>query len=178
MAGVLDDILSGNDPLDVSFSFEQEQPSNTQQVPQPSSITQQQLETPSSPPSSTSIKKESEPVAEVVEKTNGFCIFLCRIDMIAGPNAELCKFFLRGNCIKGPQCNFKHVVQTSSSNGSTVLRHNPREKAVVCKHWLRNLCKKGDLCEFLHEYDPNKMPECYFFSKYGTHETSDFCSRM
>jgi len=41
------------------------------------------------------------------------------------------------------------------------------EKAVVCKHWLRGLCKKGDDCEFLHEYDMAKMPECYFFQKFG-----------
>jgi len=37
----------------------------------------------------------------------------------------------------------------------------------VCKHWLRGLCKKGDQCEFLHEYDMTKMPECYFYSKFG-----------
>jgi hypothetical protein len=38
---------------------------------------------------------------------------------------------------------------------------------VVCKHWLRGLCKKGDNCEFLHEYNLRKMPECWFYSKYG-----------
>lgn len=44
---------------------------------------------------------------------------------------------------------------------------------VVCKHWLRGLCKKGDDCEFLHEYDMAKMPECYFFSKFGRCENRD-----
>jgi cleavage and polyadenylation specificity factor subunit 4 len=38
---------------------------------------------------------------------------------------------------------------------------------VVCKHWIRGLCKKGDECEFLHAYDMSKMPECYFFQRYG-----------
>lgn len=38
---------------------------------------------------------------------------------------------------------------------------------VVCKHWLRGLCKKGDQCKFLHQYDVTRMPECYFFSKFG-----------
>ena len=38
---------------------------------------------------------------------------------------------------------------------------------VVCKHWLRGLCKKGDDCEFLHKYDMERMPECYFYIKYG-----------
>jgi len=65
---------------------------------------------------------------------------------------EICKFFLKGSCVKGASCPF---------------RHNKGERAVVCKHWLRGLCKKGDSCEFLHEYDLSKMPECYFFSKFG-----------
>lgn len=47
------------------------------------------------------------------------------------------------------------------------FRHVSREKTVVCKHWLRGLCKKGDGCDFLHEYDVTKMPECYFYSKFG-----------
>lgn len=47
------------------------------------------------------------------------------------------------------------------------FRHAHGEKSVVCKHWLRGLCKKGDHCEFLHEYDVTKMPECYFYSKFG-----------
>lgn len=38
---------------------------------------------------------------------------------------------------------------------------------VVCKHWLRGLCKKGDHCKFLHQYDITRMPECYFYSKFG-----------
>jgi Zinc finger C-x8-C-x5-C-x3-H type (and similar) len=65
---------------------------------------------------------------------------------------EICKFYLKGSCMKGAQCMY---------------RHSRNERAVVCKHWLRGLCKKGDLCEFLHEYDLEKMPECYFFSKFG-----------
>jgi hypothetical protein len=67
---------------------------------------------------------------------------------------EVCTFFLRGNCKRGNNCTFRHVKS---------------EKTVVCKHWLRSLCKKGENCEFLHQYDLSKMPECYFFSKFGTH---------
>lgn len=47
------------------------------------------------------------------------------------------------------------------------LLHVKLDKAVVCKHWLRGLCKKNERCEFLHEYNLKKMPECFFFSKYG-----------
>mmetsp|Transcript_22202 Transcript_22202/g.75399 ORF Transcript_22202/g.75399 Transcript_22202/m.75399 type:complete len:172 (-) Transcript_22202:847-1362(-) len=37
----------------------------------------------------------------------------------------------------------------------------------VCRYWLRNLCMKGNSCSFLHQYDPDKMPICRFFAKYG-----------
>ncbi|XP_060058665.1 putative cleavage and polyadenylation specificity factor subunit 4-like protein isoform X2 [Erinaceus europaeus] len=47
------------------------------------------------------------------------------------------------------------------------FRHDRGEKMVVCKHWLRGLCKKGDGCKFLHQYDVTRMPECYFYSKFG-----------
>uniref|UniRef100_A0A3B5MD31 Cleavage and polyadenylation specificity factor subunit 4 n=1 Tax=Xiphophorus couchianus TaxID=32473 RepID=A0A3B5MD31_9TELE len=66
--------------------------------------------------------------------------------------SAVCEFFMRGTCMKGGMCPFRHISG---------------EKTVVCKHWLRGLCKKGDQCEFLHEYDMTKMPECYFYSKFG-----------
>lgn len=66
--------------------------------------------------------------------------------------AAVCEFFLKATCLKGGMCPFRHISG---------------EKTVVCKHWLRGLCKKGDQCEFLHEYDMTKMPECYFYSKFG-----------
>ncbi|KAH9944048.1 uncharacterized protein BXZ73DRAFT_87020 [Epithele typhae] len=46
------------------------------------------------------------------------------------------------------------------------LRHT-HPPATVCKHWLRGLCKKGDACEFLHEYNLRRMPECWWYAKYG-----------
>ncbi|XP_056406637.1 putative cleavage and polyadenylation specificity factor subunit 4-like protein isoform X2 [Hyla sarda] len=66
--------------------------------------------------------------------------------------AAVCDFFIQGICRKGSICPFRHMSG---------------EKTVVCKHWLRGLCKKGDHCEFLHEYDMGRMPECYFYSKFG-----------
>ena len=35
------------------------------------------------------------------------------------------------------------------------------------------LFSQGDDCEYLHEYDMTKMPECYFFSKYGECSNKD-----
>jgi Zinc finger domain len=45
----------------------------------------------------------------------------------------------------------------------------------VCKHWLRGLCKKGDACEFLHEYNLRRMPECWWYAKYGFCSSGDEC---
>ncbi|PKC17306.1 putative cleavage and polyadenylation specificity factor subunit 4-like protein [Rhizophagus irregularis] len=73
---------------------------------------------------------------------------------------QICQDFLRGTCTKGMKCEFKHTT-------------NFREKAVVCKHWLRGLCKKGDQCEFLHEFNMRKMPECWFYSRYGECSNED-----
>ncbi|XP_062507570.1 cleavage and polyadenylation specificity factor subunit 4-like [Corticium candelabrum] len=72
--------------------------------------------------------------------------------------AAICEFFLRNVCPRGSCCPFRHTTG---------------DKSVVCKHWLRGLCKKGDLCEFLHEYDMTKMPECYFYAKYGVCNNKD-----
>ncbi|XP_043956628.1 cleavage and polyadenylation specificity factor subunit 4 isoform X1 [Gambusia affinis] len=74
--------------------------------------------------------------------------------------SAVCEFFMRGACMKGKET-------TISAGGMCPFRHISGEKTVVCKHWLRGLCKKGDQCEFLHEYDMTKMPECYFYSKFG-----------
>jgi len=66
--------------------------------------------------------------------------------------SAICDFFIGARCTRGQLCPLRHV------------RGN---QMVVCKHWLRGLCKKGDDCEFLHKYDMERMPECYFFIKYG-----------
>ena len=76
-------------------------------------------------------------------------------DTINNPQGQqlgACKYFQKGTCFRGAACPF---------------RHGKPEKSIVCKHWLRGLCKKGEHCEFLHEYNLKKMPECWFFSKYG-----------
>ena len=52
------------------------------------------------------------------------------------PGQQICKYFLKGTCHRGPSCSFFHPKDN---------------KTVVCKHYLRGLCSKGDRCEFLHE---------------------------
>lgn len=70
------------------------------------------------------------------------------------------------SCTKSSNFSFL-LLPSPSTGGMCPFRHISGEKTVVCKHWLRGLCKKGDQCEFLHEYDMTKMPECYFYSKFG-----------
>ncbi|KAL9539673.1 hypothetical protein MBANPS3_010126 [Mucor bainieri] len=74
----------------------------------------------------------------------------------------ICKYYLKGTCTKGNNCQFRH-------------KGYDRDKSVVCKHWLRGLCKKGDGCEFLHVFNMKKMPECWFYSKYGECCNGDEC---
>ena len=66
--------------------------------------------------------------------------------------SAICDFYISNQCTRGQLCPLRHV------------RGN---QAIVCKHWLRGLCKKGDDCEFLHKYDMEKMPECYFYIRFG-----------
>ncbi len=74
---------------------------------------------------------------------------------------QLCRAFIRGHCPRGASCPLKHTYNPG------VVKRRAAEQTIVCKHWLRGLCKKGDSCEFLHQYDLKRMPECWFFSKFG-----------
>ena len=85
----------------------------------------------------------------------------CSFDVLSESGSGICTFFKRTSCSKGAACPFRHVKG---------------ERAIVCKHWLRGLCKKGDDCEFLHEFDMSKMPECYFFSRFG--ESSSYIDEL
>ncbi|NXT10753.1 CPSF4 factor, partial [Prunella fulvescens] len=46
-------------------------------------------------------------------------------------------------------------------------------RPAVCKHWLRGLCRRGEGCDFLHDYDASRVPECYFYSKFGECSNKD-----
>lgn len=71
----------------------------------------------------------------------------------ANSDNNLCKYFLKGTCMRGSQCPYRHSRTVSDT---------------VCKHWLRGLCKKETTCEYVHEYDLSRMPLCQFFQTYGT----------
>ncbi|KAF7699603.1 Cleavage and polyadenylation specificity factor subunit 4 [Cucumispora dikerogammari] len=69
------------------------------------------------------------------------------------------------------QCPFQTtnlMAHIRPKEGECPYAHLKLNKCVVCKHWLRKLCKKNNRCQYLHEYNLSRMPECWFFSKYGT----------
>ena len=94
---------------------------------------------------------------------------------------QICRLSLTAaGCPLGPlHCPLRHTTpSTQNFQPPKQLPTHPRERerlATVCKHWLRGLCKKGDACEFLHEYNLRRMPECWWYAKYGYCSAGDEC---
>ncbi|KAG8925134.1 RNA-binding component of cleavage and polyadenylation factor [Tulasnella sp. 418] len=94
---------------------------------------------------------------------------------------QICQLALtEAGCPLGPyRCPQRHTIPSALNfkNPSSLPSH-PKERerlTTVCKHWLRGLCKKGDNCEFLHEYNLRRMPECWWFARYGYCSSGDEC---
>ncbi|XP_034882019.1 putative cleavage and polyadenylation specificity factor subunit 4-like protein [Mirounga leonina] len=68
--------------------------------------------------------------------------------------SAVCSFFAKGLCDKGKLCPFRHNRGGGGGGADG-------------KHWLWGLCKKSDQCSFWDQYDITRMPECYFYSKFG-----------
>ena len=94
---------------------------------------------------------------------------------------QICRLALTPTgCPLGPLlCPLRHTAPSPQNfQPPKQLPTHPRDRerlATVCKHWLRGLCKKGDACEFLHEYNLRRMPECWWFAKYGYCSAGDEC---
>ncbi|TIA87495.1 hypothetical protein E3P99_03148 [Wallemia hederae] len=95
-------------------------------------------------------------------------------------DSQICQDNLTAaGCPRGASCPLRHT-DPSPKNFEPLpplpTNIRERERAVtICKHWLRGLCKKGDSCEFLHEYDLRKMPECWWFVKWGWCANGEEC---
>lgn len=86
-------------------------------------------------------------------------------------DAQLCPDYTQAHsCPRGATCPLRHVQPSPLNFQPKPPVPASAHARTVCKHWLRGLCKKGTSCEFMHEYHLRKMPECWFFAKYG------FCS--
>lgn len=84
---------------------------------------------------------------------------------------QLCPdYSLSTACPRGPSCPYRHSTPSPLNFQPIPPTPSSAHARTVCKHWLRGLCKKGKGCDFMHEYHLRKMPECWFFAKYG------FCS--
>ena len=100
---------------------------------------------------------------------------------IWSPDDQICRLALSAaGCPLGPlHCPLRHTGPSPLNfQPPKQLPTHPRDRerlATVCKHWLRGLCKKGDACEFLHEYNLRRMPECWWYAKYGYCSAGDEC---
>ena len=94
---------------------------------------------------------------------------------------QICRLALTpSGCPLGPlHCPLRHTKPTAQNfQPPKQMPTHPRDRerlATVCKHWLRGLCKKGDACEFLHEYNLRRMPECWWYAKFGYCQAGDEC---
>ena len=103
------------------------------------------------------------------------------LTVILSQDDQICRLALTpAGCPLGPlHCPLRHTAPSPLNfQLPKQAPTHPRERerlATVCKHWLRGLCKKGDACEFLHEYNLRRMPECWWFAKYGYCSAGDEC---
>ncbi|KAF2112896.1 hypothetical protein BDV96DRAFT_601715 [Lophiotrema nucula] len=76
----------------------------------------------------------------------------------------ICRFFLEGRCLKGPQCTFEHPVQvtdyrapsnpapqTATGNAAPSTVRVAERAKTPCAFYQRGSCNKGVSCQFLHE---------------------------
>ncbi|KAF7293628.1 hypothetical protein MIND_01142100 [Mycena indigotica] len=92
---------------------------------------------------------------------------------------QICRLALTpAGCPLGPlHCPLRHTLPSVQNfqPPKQQATHTRDRLTTVCKHWLRGLCKKGDACEFLHEYNLRRMPECWWYAKYGYCSTGEEC---
>ncbi|GAA5831944.1 hypothetical protein JCM3766R1_000166 [Sporobolomyces carnicolor] len=89
---------------------------------------------------------------------------------------QLCPDYLASReCPRGAHCPYRHSTPAPLNFQPKPPIPQSAHGRTVCKHWLRGLCKKGNQCDFMHEYHLRKMPECWFFAKYGFCSNGDEC---
>lgn len=76
-----------------------------------------------------------------------------------------CRHFLRGHCMRGSSCGFRHGEdETSTEQAPESFGQIPAELAnpiypgrpfrvVTCRRWAQGNCTLGDRCTFKHDFD-------------------------
>ena len=74
-----------------------------------------------------------------------------------------CRHFLRGHCMRGDSCGFRHgeemVTGTPETFGQLPAElANPMHpgrpfRVVTCRRWVQGTCPHGDRCTFRHDFD-------------------------
>lgn len=75
-----------------------------------------------------------------------------------------CRHFLRGHCMRGSSCGFRHGDDEGSSSAPDTVGNLPAElsnplypgrpfRVVTCRRWAQGSCTLGDRCTFKHDFD-------------------------
>lgn len=80
-----------------------------------------------------------------------------------------CRHFVRGHCMRGAACGFRHGDDDSSSSAPNgLVGQLPAElsnplypgrpfRVVTCRRWAQGSCSLGDRCTFRHDFE-NPQP--------------------
>ena len=75
-----------------------------------------------------------------------------------------CRHFLRGHCMRGDACGFRHGEEQITTASAASFGQLPAELAnpvhpgrpfrvVTCRRWVQGTCTHGDRCTFRHDFD-------------------------
>jgi hypothetical protein len=75
-----------------------------------------------------------------------------------------CRHFMRGHCMRGSACGFRHGDDETSSSSANGFGQLPAELAnpmhpgrpfrvVTCRRWAQGSCTLGDRCTFKHDFE-------------------------
>ncbi|KAG0202201.1 hypothetical protein BGX28_005193 [Mortierella sp. GBA30] len=82
-----------------------------------------------------------------------------------------CLYFLKGHCVHGATCTFKHDVEAQKTALAEAERENKKTRG-VCKYAISGSCTNGDQCPYSHDL---KEQPCAFFHLYGKCDSGEMC---
>lgn len=75
-----------------------------------------------------------------------------------------CRHFLRGHCLRGIACGFRHGDEEPTEDQSAAFGQLPAElsnpihpgrlfRVNTCRRWVQGTCNMGDRCTFRHDFE-------------------------